>query len=554
MRKLLFLFAALGLLFVSCTDDLENDLNDLKDRVSELETADIADMTFDGTDLIITFGDGTTSTATVPDAIFPNNVSDFDIDNATGVITVTFYDGTTAEYRLVTNGGSTFLSGTLTGEYGISSITLGDVKLAEMAYDDQNRLIQALINMPNYNGGVVNVMELQNNYADVQPTMMAIEKAMYNDYDYDYLTGMYTSVVYFPGDSGSYFTRLQEDGELYTYYSNRFYDGMNYRYDSTGYCWFVAEDDINYDAYPQFYPVPGEDSTFFKSYNNYYWTTIDGEWGRLYRPAEKIKITQIYQPGETMDTTWTRLTMRTNDLIEKVEMMNWEDEVMEYYEMTYDENDLLTQIDMFDIYDNDKKISFPETDTAHYARLVMTYNGEDLLEKVVLEELDEVEVLLKGEVEVTDTYDVVSFVYDDAGNPTEVWVVPGYMEGDYIFTTDQDGKIIITAREMELIKMVEIEYDYTLPNFFGETLENLIPELKGLTIKNAPTRLLHSGFFDFVNMEYYDFNAGGYPAKVKVDAHIGSFYGPRKASYSPFEAFLGVPMQTELMMEYTELD
>lgn len=94
---------------------------------------------------------------------------------------------------------------------------------------------------------------------------------------------------------------------------------------------------------------------------------------------------------------------------------------------------------------------------------------------------------------------------------------------------------------MVLQKVVGIEYNYTLPNFFGKTLEYMIPELKGINVKNAPVKFTHSGFFNFVNMEYFDFNQGGYPAKVKVDTYLPDMAGP---------AVIG----TEMLIDYVLFD
>jgi hypothetical protein len=169
-------------------------------------------------------------------------------------------------------------------------------------------------------------------------------------------------------------------------------------------------------------------------------------------------------------------------------------------------------------------------DTINFGRLLMEYTGE-LLTLVQFESFDN-----KGGVE--ETFDITKFVYDGVGNPVEIWTVPYYNAGDgYKYSVDADGKIIIEEIEMVLQKVVGIEYNYTLPNFFGKTLEYMIPELKGIQVKNAPVKFTQSGFFNFANMEYRDFNQGGYPAKVKVDAYFPDMAGP---------AVIG----TELLIDY----
>ena len=532
---------------IGCTDDLENDINDLKDKVENLENGEIAGMEFQGSDLVITFGDGTTTSVTVPDDVLPGNVSDFDINNETGIITVTFADGTTREYIVLDNGNTTYLSGTLSGDYGITSMTLGDVELVKMAYDDQDRMINAQVNLPDGNGNVINVMELQNNYADAQPVMIAIEKSLYNDINYTTDSYFSSTYVYLPDDNGYSFVEEEAGTELYILYNYRYFTGTEYRYNKYEHCWFVPDDQVNHDTYEKYYPVAGEDSLFYKTYNNYQYVTIDDVSGRLYYPDRIVRIEEVYEAGEVMDTSTARLTMRDDDLIEKIEMLDWESEVSEYFEITYDANDLITQVDMYDIFDITKAA---DTDTIKFGRAVMTYT-DNLLTLVQFEILDE-------DGNVDETMDITKLVYDDAGNPVEVWAIPDYEAGDgYTYTVDGSGKIIITPIDKELQKVVEIEYNYTLPNFFGKTLEYMIPELKGIKVINAPVRLVHSGFFDFVNMEYFDFNQGGYPAKVKMEAYISSSMGGLRKAPSPIYfggGVISVPVGTEMFIDYALFD
>ncbi|MGM0463831.1 MAG: hypothetical protein ACQEQW_04160 [Bacteroidota bacterium] len=547
MKRIVFLFAITGLFMSACTDDLQKDIDELKEKVEALEATDVASLDFQGSDLVVTFGDGSTSSVTVPPEVIPNRVIDFEIDNATGIITVTFSDGTTKEYIVLNNGNTTYLSGTLTGDFGIASMSVGDVKMAELSYDDQNRMVEALINLPDGNGNVINIMEMHNYYSAENPVFEAIEKALRYDMDYFTEAWLSSSYVYFPGDSGNVF--VQEDGELYDLYiKDTWYTGTDYRYNHYEKSWFVPEDEVNYDTYEKYYPVPGEDSLFYKSYNSYYYLNVDGVDGRVYYPDRIIKITQIYEPGQATDTTRAKLTMRDDDLIEKVEFFEWDsDEIDGYMEMTYDASDLITKVDMYDLYDPaGEKGDGINPDTIHFAQLQMSYT-DDLLTKVDLVSLNE-------DGTVAETTEITEIVYDEVGNPVEIWAIPGYDAGDgYIYTTDGSGKIIIEPLEEEMTKIVEIEYDYMLPNFFGKTLEYMIPELKGLKITNAPVKLTHSGFFDFVNMEYFDFNEGGYPAKVKMEAYISTLMGaPNKglAPGYPGMGFLTTPIATEMLVEY----
>jgi hypothetical protein len=274
--------------------------------------------------------------------------------------------------------------------------------------------------------------------------------------------------------------------------------------------------------------------------------SIDGEYGRLYYPNEIIRVTDIYQAGETMDTLKTRLTVKDNGLIEKVETLHWENEdVTGYFEMTYDNNDLMTSIDFYDVRTYLKKSagddSPEEPRVEHYMTLNMSYT-ESLLTSLNADFFDE-----EGALE--ETVEVGQMVYDDAGNPIKIWSsqVDYYNDNGPNFVVDASGRISIEPISNELKKIVEIEYNYTLPNFFGKTLEYLAPELKGLKINNAPVRINQSGFFNFAQMEYFDFNEGGYPAKVKLDANIQSYYNKGASlSRSPI-----LPLGTEMELEYT---
>jgi len=533
-----FLIAIFGMLMFSCSDDLQNDIDDLKERVEALEATEVAGIEFQGNDLIVTFGDGSTASATAPIEVIPDHVSDFQINNDEGIISVTFSDGTTKDYIVLSNGNTTYLSASLSGDYGITSMTIGDVTLANLGYDDQNRVVEALINLPDGNGNVINILELRNNYSDANPTLMAIEKTLYSDIDYFVDQYLSSYITYFADYQGSYF--VEGDGEMYTLYRYPNYDGTQYGYTTFDNCWFVADNDINYNSYEKYYPVAGEDSLFYMSYNNYQWMSVDGVYGRVYYPDRIINVSRVYQPGEAVDTTQAKLTMR-GDLIEKVEYLEPNTEVVStYFEMTYDASDLMKQVDLYDI-------DYPagaEPDTFMFGRFLMT-NTEDLLSMVEM-------VSFNQDGSVAENMILAEFVYDDVGNPVEIWAVPGYETGSaYIFSTDASGKITIEPMAKEIKKIVEIEYNYTLPNFFGKTLEYLVPELKGLKITNAPVRLTHTGFYDFVNMEYFDFNEGGYPGKVKMEAYISSmYYGGVRKGLAPSGGFITTPVGTEMLLEY----
>ena len=294
IKRLAFLTVIISLFMFQCSKDVQNDVDNLKSRVDSLENsgAAVANLAFQGNDLVMTFNDGTSTSVTVPDDLLPGNVVDFGIDNQSNTITVNFADGSSKEYLILNNGNITFLSGTLSGDYGITSMTMGDVEMVNLSYDNQNRMIMALLNLPDGNGNVVNIAELQNNYANAQPTMMAITKEMYSDFDYSMEESVISGNAYFDTDLGYEF--VEQDGEMYTMYRNRSYTGSQYRYDSLSFCWFVAEDDINYNAYENYYPVPGEDSLFYQSYNYYQSMDVDGVYGRVYYPQNIIRIEKIY--------------------------------------------------------------------------------------------------------------------------------------------------------------------------------------------------------------------------------------------------------------------
>ncbi len=549
MKKLVFLTAILGLFMIRCSDDLQNDVNDLKSRVDSLENAGAAieNLEFQGSDLVMTFSDGSSTNVTVPNDLLPGNVVDFGIDNQSKTITVDFADGSSKKYVVLDNGETTFLSGTLSGDYGIASMTMGDVELVNLSYDDQYRMVRALINLPDGNGNVINVMELQNNYADAQPALMAIEKSLRSDFNYSTVEGISSGTAFFGTDKGYAF--VEQDGEMYTLYRNGYFNGSQYQYDSIPHCWFVAEEDINYNSYDKYYPVPGEDSLFYNSYNNYQSMDVDGVSGRVYYPQRIIRIERIYQAGEALDTAMMKLTMSQDDLIEKVEMLGRDNNVTEYQKMTYNQDGLLTQVDLFDIYDN-TTMKKATADTSHFGRVMMTYTSS-LLTLVQYEELGK-------DGSVTGSTDITKIVYDEVGNPVEIWAMMGYDAGEgYDFSSDANGKILIQPIENELQKVVGIEYNYTLPNFFGKTLEYMIPELKGIKIKNAPVKLTHSGFFDFVNMEYFDLNEGGYPAKVKMEAYVSEGMGaPRKVAGPVYfgSGLISIPVGTEALIDYKRFE
>ncbi|MFW5872862.1 MAG: hypothetical protein ACOCVN_02635, partial [bacterium] len=81
--------------------------------------------------------------------------------------------------------------------------------------------------------------------------------------------------------------------------------------------------------------------------------------------------------------------------------------------------------------------------------------------------------------------------------------------------------------EAGLRQIASIEYNYDFKNFFGNTLEALVPELKNYKVYNAPKKISMTGSFNFGSAEYSDFNDGGYPDKVVFYGFEGKEYSTR---------------------------
>jgi hypothetical protein len=153
--------------------------------------------------------------------------------------------------------------------------------------------------------------------------------------------------------------------------------------------------------------------------------------------------------------------------------------------------------------------------------LTFEYNTDNQLATVTLHE------------EEMDTV-VFKTLYDDNGNPVEIWAWSDEVTYWYDYFDPwnnpedpwQDGEETLVEEGLQLVATIEYEYSYK--NFFGNTLGALIPVLDKYKLYNAPVKISYARENIYGAITYSNFNESGYPETV-----VANLYGMmslRKAS------------------------
>ena len=221
---------------------------------------------------------------------------------------------------------------------------------------------------------------------------------------------------------------------------------------------------------------------------------------------------------------------------------------------SYDENNRLTETSsahrlgaeadskLVNTYDADGKIikvqGYYKTEAGwqkNDSYVSLEYNAQGLLSA---------QYLNRGE----DAKEKISEIkYDETGNPIEILgnkIATSSGNGYYYYynrpisynpSTGETRPVNLTTDKEEFSSLIKLKYSKA-PNFFGENISLLFPELKGFKIHNAPTRVEVSDTYIYGDLKYSDYNDALYPQTL-VGYGIGNG---------------GSSMRIELNFEYEE--
>lgn len=499
---------ALGLL-TGCN---KSDIEDLEDRVAALEqSTSVIGVDFTDSQMVVTYSDSQTETLEFEDGLSglellnSDGIASIDYNDDTKVLTITLTNGNVSEFRIY---GDTYaglvavLISDVNGKMYISKVTMGAAPILSVEYDaDFN--ITNLHSKIIREGQILDFLDVTKQYTGdaltgLQVSEYAMEKG--TNYDSEYMSYEDTIRV---DNIGNYF--VQNPGDTtFRYYQYSYGSAGNYHYN------------IYSHAVKRFYATGSYPSYFYAAHNTdtaYRFEQISaqsvtGGYDVWYRVYYTYILENAYEVGDIAYTETFSMECNASGNPEKV----YPDD--DYYiQMTYNSMDQVTKGEAY-YKDGD-------TWTKEDEYLTFEYNTDNQLATVTLHE------------EEMDTV-VFKTLYDDNGNPVEIWAWSDEVTYWYDYFDPwnnpedpwQDGEETLVEEGLQLVATIEYEYSYK--NFFGNTLGALIPVLDKYKLYNAPVKISYARENIYGAITYSNFNESGYPETV-----VANLYGMmslRKAS------------------------
>ena len=501
-------------------------------------------------------------------------IQSISFDQSTGVMTITLTNGTESKFVIDNKDGSlaAYIMEDLNGKYLVKKITMGDIPYAEFEYNDDHQITK----LTSYSANGYQTFkrfEVEKKYVDGKPNKVITRRfatkktTEYSDEDYE---NSITKEVEFGEYKEDQFIEENSDGSYY-YYEYQWGNEGGYHY----YRYYANKDDrlvnelvsngdgtytvYNYQSYNSIYnDVTGSNDYYyyykvydkcfvydeyqgrsemsikvannqFKIYRgNSYSIMVEGvkEYRNIFYFSSNRTILGFYEVGDLMDETYSDLTYDSSNRVEKIyESIEEGADATAYILNSYD-GDNLARTERFS---KDGENWVREVDYVTF-----TYTSAGLLKETI-----------EHDSEGTET--VVSKVdYDQEGNPVELFKYLGDVSYRDVFGYDQiinpetgveyndDGVYL----EAGLYSFAKLEYNYTMKNFFGNTIAGLFPELYGFNFNNSLKSGTFSNSINAGAIAYKNFNDGGYP---QIMEFIGSgdddssFIGQLKIEYIKIE-------------------
>lgn len=498
-------------------------------------------------------------------------------DEATGVMTITLTNGEESKFVINNTDGNLVanIMEDLNGKYLVKKITMGDIPYAEFEYNDDHQITKLTSYAAN-GYQTFKSFDVEKEYENallVKVITRRYAKEKTTEYSDEYYENSITKEVEFGEYKGDQFIEENSDGSYYyygyqwnnegKYYYYRYYANKDDRLvnelvsngDGTYTVYSLYSDHSVYNdetsTYDIYYRYKVYDKCFvydeyqgrsemsikvannqFKIYSgNSYSIMVEGfeEYRNIFYFRSNRTILGFYEVGDLMDETYSDLVYDSSNKVEKIYESKEEGvEATSYILNSYD-GDNLAKIESF------KKDADNWVKETKY--LTFTYNSAGLLKETI-------------EHDAEDTETVVAKVdYDKEGNPTEIFKhygdlsygdVFGYYNFEIInpetgLRYDSDDVYI----EAGLHSVAKIEYNYTMKNFFGNTIAGLFPELYGFNFNNALKGVTLSNSVVAGAIEYKDFNEGGYPETMEfIGSYLEygeSYTGQLKVEYQKIE-------------------
>jgi hypothetical protein len=538
IKKTFFLLLTLTGLLISCQkdSDVQGDIDDIKARLEAIEKGkSIATITFQSTNMILTYNTGETVTLPMPEGLKGDKgdpgtngtngtngkdgvngtngkdgvngtngtngadgkdgvgITSINYDSTTGILTIKLSNGNESNFQIVSSADgilSAVLLADTKGKMLVKSVYAGIVPYAEVTYDTGFNITNVTSSIPT-NGIIVKSSEVTKKYSNNKLVGVNVKKyasnkqakfntIFINNSSFDTTTQT---------NKGNYFTIPLGDGLYYVYV-------------------FVYQSGVNSWEYQRFTAIKSSTRLIdrYWKYNenvvylvSSYKLNIGYTNDMWYEASEKYVKTGFANIGELISEDNYDIETLENGLVNKVT-----DPV------------------------KNRSIQFTYNSTNHVTKAVEYINGVEA--RNMTYEYNTMNWLTSiKETEGGNTKEVVKTLYDEKGNPIEIYSYLGAVYTDSYSMFDPwsnpgnpwaGGSLI---RDAGLYLFAKIEYD-KYKNFFGNTIGSIFPGLSGYNFVNAPKRIAFANG-GFGSIEYKDFNELGYPRVMAANAIGGNDEG-----------------------------
>lgn len=510
-KKAFFLSLALSGILFGCQKDSDNDdeIAELKKRLEAIEKGKtVTAITFDGTNMVITYNTGEKVTVPIPAGIKGDKgdkgdsgatggngndgvgIASITYDETTGILKIKLTNGNESSFQIVTSTDGTVSAVLLSDSKGkqlISSIYAGAAPYLEMTYDPATFDAATAKSSEIVDGQIRKSMEVTKSYTAGKLTSAALKKyATKKDIAYNstYFQNVNGDQVTFTTNKGAFFTEGGTDG-LYTLFVLYYQSGSNfvyYKYTNVVKLSAALPGDVHFTKYSETVVYQVNNSAI----------TVSGSTNFWYQAYSKFEKTGEWNPGDLISTDAYTFETNSDGLVTKAT----NPAEQRYVVFTYNAA---------------KKVSQAVEYRNSVAGRTMTYEYNASNQLTSVKQLD-------GGV----TTEMMKAEYDANGNPVKIYTYQSelynYAYGEFDpWENPSNPYESNVVRPAGMYLFATLEYT-NYKNFFGNTIGTVFPGLSAYNPTNAPKRVAYANSVTFGSIEYKDFNAFGYPQTIIANA------------------------------------
>ncbi|WP_044203265.1 hypothetical protein [Flammeovirga sp. OC4] len=532
-----------------CTPTEETPIDQTPEEIAELiGNGNVTSyrMSDDGMSMTITFENGQTATITFPESVFGTDgidgadgtngsdgangtdgtgIESIEFDDETGELVITMSNDVVYRFDFTIKDGEIDNSKLVDvdGMYFFKSLQLGAFEMASFEYTDDFQIESATINDVE-NGDVIPVSTLKHTFENgkisyTESMEYATRQEVYYDWNY-YFDGLY-SYDYTVGDV------FESSARTNTYSSGIF---------------SVPGLQIVHNTETEALELLDENDEGFGFYLN----GID---------FEDILISEATPADFSSDTYLPNKIEKKSDteIYEYIPLVESDGQLYYILYTTYtnilqvEKGDVLSSGYLYREYDGENLSKMYATDEqgGDYDEYIqMSYTGGNLSKAE--EYYKDGGQFVKSDGELIYNYDangkltstvaksgdsegdtLFKVLYDSDLNPIEIWSYHDAVFEYGSFFNDETGRVEYDyhmVKEAGFRPSLRMEYYDNMKNFFGHSINAMLPELEQLELTKAPKRVFSMEDNSSIRFEYKDFNKGGYPESVQLLMSDGGEY------------------------------